>query len=374
MLLAATLAATLAVAGGSRSVRAPAPRCAAAAASETLSRHELRERRRRTRLLAAELSALDVQGSAPEREEIRESSVCVAHAETAVPAGVLEACSIHGLDRQRLLAFSRLAALEQTAPAPTSASASSPADGDAGSVGDAGSDPNPRCEGEGGGDTLELSVPDSLDGSRVDAALAALLPPLSRSYFGGLAADGHVLVGGGRVKKVAGRALLRRLRRKRSRRPAARVCAGDSLKVWLRAERELSLVYLAVCVGEPHSRAVIDAPIGRHTTDRLRMAVRRGDGADAREALSVLGDPLYGDANWNRLEARTARRPLLHARELRLAHPHSGELLHAVAPAPDDLAAYGARLAGVSPDRFDAWAREATDAVLAEARDSFEYC
>lgn len=88
----------------------------------------------------------------------------------------------------------------------------------------------------------------------------------------------------------------------------------------------------------------------------------------------VLGDPLYGDANWNRLEARTARRPLLHARELRLAHPHSGELLHAVAPAPDDLAAYGARLAGVSPDRFDAWAREATDAVLAEARDSFEYC
>lgn len=211
---------------------------------------------------------------APEREEIRESSVCVAHAETAVPAGVLEACSIHGLDRQRLLAFSRLAALEQTAPAPTSASASSPADGDAGSVGDAGSDP--RCEGEGGGDTLELSVPDSLDGSRVDAALAALLPPLSRSYFGGLAADGLVLVGGGRVKKVAGRALLRRLRRKRSRRPvpairrvlsplptsskrdpsahlsgpvracvglqAARVRAGDSLKVWLRAERELSLV------------------------------------------------------------------------------------------------------------------------------------
>jgi len=187
---------------------------------------------------------------------------------------VLEACSIHGLDRQRLLAFSRLAALEQTAPALTSASASSPADGDAGSVGDAGSDP--RCEGEGGGDTLELLVPDSLDGSRVDAALAALLPPLSRSYFGGLAADGHVLVGGGRVKKVAGRALLRRLRRKRSRRPvpairrvlsplptsskrdpsahlsgpvracvglqAARVRAGDSLKVWLRAERELSLV------------------------------------------------------------------------------------------------------------------------------------
>jgi len=176
------------------------------------------------------------------------------------------------------------------------------------------------------------------------------------------------------------------------------------------AARRVWKVYLAVCVGEPHTRAVIDAPIGRHTTDRLRMAVRRGDGADAREALSVvhriatdgrlslvavllrtgrthqirvhladaghpvLGDPLYGDANWNRLEARTARRPLLHARELRLAHPHSGELLHAVAPAPDDLAAYGARLAGVSPDRFDAWAREATDAVLAEARDSFEYC
>mmetsp|Transcript_28691 Transcript_28691/g.84078 ORF Transcript_28691/g.84078 Transcript_28691/m.84078 type:complete len:530 (-) Transcript_28691:1401-2990(-) len=202
MLLAATLAATLAVAGGSRSVRAPAPRCAAAAASETLSRHELRERRRRTRLLAAELSALDVQGSvAVEYAECLTAKGIHSAADICgVDQGVLEACSIHGLDRQRLLAFSRLAALEQTAPAPTSASASSPADGDAGSVGDAGSDP--RCEGEGGGDTLELLVPDSLDGSRVDAALAALLPPLSRSYFGGLAADGHVLVGGGRVKKA----------------------------------------------------------------------------------------------------------------------------------------------------------------------------
>mmetsp|Transcript_24515 Transcript_24515/g.78813 ORF Transcript_24515/g.78813 Transcript_24515/m.78813 type:complete len:244 (-) Transcript_24515:48-779(-) len=222
MLLAATLAATLAVAGGSRSVRAPAPRCAAA--SEAPSRRELRERRRRTRLLAAELSALDVQGSvAVEYAECLTAKGIRSAADICgVDQGVLEACSIHGLDRQRLLAFSRLAALEQAAPPPTSASASSPADGDAGSVGDAGSDP--RCEGEGGGDTLELSVPGSLDGSRVDAALAALLPPLSRSYFGGLAADGLVLVRGGRVKK------------------AARVRAGDSLKVWLRAERELSLV------------------------------------------------------------------------------------------------------------------------------------
>ena len=30
----------------------------------------------------------------------------------------------------------------------------------------------------------------------------------------------------------------------------------------------------------------------------------------------VLGDPVYGDANWNRLEARRAARPMLHAFQL----------------------------------------------------------
>ena len=41
-----------------------------------------------------------------------------------------------------------------------------------------------------------------LDGKRLDAALASLLPPLGRSYFSSLCSDGMVLVQGAAAKKA----------------------------------------------------------------------------------------------------------------------------------------------------------------------------
>ena len=45
----------------------------------------------------------------------------------------------------------------------------------------------------------EITLPAELDGSRLDAALAASLPPLSRTYFSSLCADGRVTVDGAKV-------------------------------------------------------------------------------------------------------------------------------------------------------------------------------
>ena len=45
-------------------------------------------------------------------------------------------------------------------------------------------------------DEITLVVGDEHAGLRIDAALASLLPPLSRSYFGALCSEGGVLIGG----------------------------------------------------------------------------------------------------------------------------------------------------------------------------------
>jgi 23S rRNA pseudouridine955/2504/2580 synthase len=87
----------------------------------------------------------------------------------------------------------------------------------------------------------------------------------------------------------------------------------------------------------------------------------------------ILGDEVYGDQNWNRLEAKSASRPLLHARAMRFAHPDSGEVVHAVAPCPPDLQAYVARLSGVPPSQVEAWATERIETLLAPTLDGFQY-
>ncbi len=133
-------------------------------------------------------------------------------------------------------------------------------------------------------------------------------------------------------------------------------------------EREVHREYLALVQGVPPSRTgMIDAPIGRDTRDRTRMAI---DGDAAREAVThftvleylddatllsvvldtgrthqirvhlqaighpVLGDPTYGDGPYRGLE-----RQWLHATRLRLPHPSTGEELEFQAPPPADLAA-----------------------------------
>jgi 23S rRNA pseudouridine1911/1915/1917 synthase len=144
------------------------------------------------------------------------------------------------------------------------------------------------------------------------------------------------------------------------------------------AEREISRRYLAICGGVLTGGGKINAPIGRHPTDRTRMTVvsngkpavthyivkERFRGHTfidisletgrthqirvhfAHKRRPLVGDPVYGGrlalpkgATPALIDAlRTFRRQALHAAELRLKHPVSGEELAVDAPIPADLA------------------------------------
>lgn len=145
------------------------------------------------------------------------------------------------------------------------------------------------------------------------------------------------------------------------------------------AERDIEREYLALCQGEMTGGGTIDEPIGRHRTQRTRMAVRR----DGREAVThyrimrrfaahtllrvkletgrthqirvhlahlghpIVGDPLYGGRR--RLPAGvspTVRaaladfpRQALHATRLALEHPLTRRALAFDSPPPADLRA-----------------------------------
>ncbi|MBU2825861.1 RNA pseudouridine synthase, partial [Acidithiobacillus ferrooxidans] len=135
--------------------------------------------------------------------------------------------------------------------------------------------------------------------------------------------------------------------------------------------------YLALVTGAMTGGGRVDAPIGRHAQDRLRMTVR-DDGRPAQTDYRLVerfprhsylrlrlatgrthqirvhmthighplvGDPVYGGrmtvpkgldeaglARW-----RQFRRQALHAWRLRLYHPASGELMTWESPLPDDM-------------------------------------
>ena len=142
--------------------------------------------------------------------------------------------------------------------------------------------------------------------------------------------------------------------------------------------REIRRTYRAVCQGVLTGGGVVDAPIGRHRRDRVKMAVVES-GRPARTRYRVLerfrahtyieldletgrthqirvhmaslrapliGDPLYGgrprfpraptDALRTQLEA--FGRQALHAAKLELAHPATGERLAVESPLPEDMA------------------------------------
>jgi 23S rRNA pseudouridine1911/1915/1917 synthase len=144
------------------------------------------------------------------------------------------------------------------------------------------------------------------------------------------------------------------------------------------AAHEVHREYLALVHGQMIAGGTVDAPIGRHRTDRTRMAVSTG----GREAVThyrvaqrfrhhtllrvmletgrthqirvhlasigyaVIGDPIYGRL---RLPAGASpecvamlsafRRQALHAARLELAHPMDDQPLEFAAPLPADLAA-----------------------------------
>lgn len=141
--------------------------------------------------------------------------------------------------------------------------------------------------------------------------------------------------------------------------------------------REFEREYMALVNGVMTGGGTVDAPLGRHATDRLRMSVRES----GREAVThyrvlkrfrahtqvavqletgrthqirvhlahirypVVGDPVYGrrlalpPGATPRLKdaLQGFRRQALHARRLGLAHPISGEPMHWEAPLPPDM-------------------------------------
>lgn len=158
----------------------------------------------------------------------------------------------------------------------------------------------------------------------------------------------------------------------------ARTLPAHKRLVELLAEREVHREYLALVQGQIIAGGTVDAPIGRHRTDRTRMAVSEG-GRDAvthyrvaqrfthhtllrvmletgrthqiRVHLASIGHAVVGDATYARLrlppgasaECREAlaafRRQALHAAHLELPHPVSDAPLAFDAPLPDDMAA-----------------------------------
>lgn len=144
--------------------------------------------------------------------------------------------------------------------------------------------------------------------------------------------------------------------------------------------REVHRQYLAVVQGSMVAGNTVNAPIGRHPTDRVRMAVVKDNGREAithyrlREKFrahtlvecrletgrthqirvhmahvrhQIVGDPLYGGAfrlpkaATEALVARLHgfRRQALHAEQLTFAHPATGESVAHEAPMPEDMQA-----------------------------------
>ena len=144
------------------------------------------------------------------------------------------------------------------------------------------------------------------------------------------------------------------------------------------AERRVDKVYLALVHGRTQDRGDIDLPMGRHPTIKTRMAVLKKGGRPARSAyerlwsshddrfsllrvriftgrthqirvhLAAVGHPIVGDsaygpgpyAGWDKelpWANRLAKRQMLHAHRLRLAHPADGRELAFVSVPPKDF-------------------------------------
>ena len=132
------------------------------------------------------------------------------------------------------------------------------------------------------------------------------------------------------------------------------------------ADRSMRRIYLAVAQGDPPAGGTIDAPLGRDARSRVRMAVTHR-GKPARTAFRVverfgcaallecrletgrthqirvhlqhIRHPLVGDSVYRRgtRHGLAFPRQALHAAELSLVHPRTGQTMTWRAPLPKDM-------------------------------------
>lgn len=145
------------------------------------------------------------------------------------------------------------------------------------------------------------------------------------------------------------------------------------------ANRDVKKTYVAITVGNPGKRVVINKPIGRHPVHRQRMRVvpeNAKENDKGRNALSyvdtlvfsgklsiaevrietgrthqirvhlqdrttpIYGDEVYGFGDWNKrlLQSQGIQRPLLHAFKLEIKHPITKKKMIFRAPMAKDMA------------------------------------
>lgn len=158
------------------------------------------------------------------------------------------------------------------------------------------------------------------------------------------------------------------------------VCAkNDAAHVFISSEikkHDVKRIYFAIAAGNIRDDCgVIDAPIGRHRTDRKKMAVIRNSELAARSAvtryqvikryagytllrleletgrthqirvhMSYIGHPILGDEVYGGSELQIVKKhpslfcgQCLHAGELHLIHPSTRKLMSFFAPMPDNM-------------------------------------
>lgn len=129
--------------------------------------------------------------------------------------------------------------------------------------------------------------------------------------------------------------------------------------------KRIRKTYLAICDGELSRERTVDAPIGRsgaitfavrddgkravtHLTpiawspagSIVAVALETGRTHQIRVHLAAIGHPVAGDWLYGQ---PNAARPMLHALELAMAHPVTGEPLRVTAPVPADFREAAAR-------------------------------
>lgn len=148
---------------------------------------------------------------------------------------------------------------------------------------------------------------------------------------------------------------------------AAKTSLAQQRLIEMFTNRRVHKEYLAICVGNP-GRGDIDAPIGRHPSQRKLMAVLQDSGRPALthyhalafdEKLSLvniviatgrthqirvhmkhIGHPVLGDATYGLPHVNAnygAERQMLHAHMLRFNHPITGQPLEFKAEIPQDM-------------------------------------